>query len=211
VDAPPTPPKQDKAALLSALYGYLGARIDSVGRRSSLLMAFLASFLGFALSPLMRTSDTSVSEKLQFTLSHPSLAVGIAGMIVLLWSELARVRRADDLFTKIAFSDVEIGPLQEQFLKFTGRRSGLRAWRGLPDGVGRASTVARDRTRTRRLRARGQRRTGFEDFRIGGHRGVPRAGESVGGFERLNRHLGATQRVLHGWLNRCPPFPSRRS
>ena len=58
-------------------------------------------------------------------------------------------------------------------LKFTGRRSGLRAWRGLPDGVGRALTVARDRTRTRRLRARGQRRTGFEDFRIGGHRGVP--------------------------------------
>jgi hypothetical protein len=58
-------------------------------------------------------------------------------------------------------------------LKFTGRRSGLRAWRGLPDGVGQASTVARDRTRTRRLRARGQRRTGFEDFRIGGHRGVP--------------------------------------
>jgi len=44
VDAPPTPPKQDKAALLCALYGYLGARIDSVGRRSSLLMAFLASF-----------------------------------------------------------------------------------------------------------------------------------------------------------------------
>ena len=29
-------------------------------------------------------------------------------MIVLLWSELARVRRADDLFTKIAFSDVEL-------------------------------------------------------------------------------------------------------
>jgi hypothetical protein len=116
VDVPPLPPKQDKAALLSALYGYLGARIDSVGRRSSLLMAFLASFLGFALSPLMRTSDTSVAEKLRFTLPHPSLAVGIAGMIVLLWSELARVRRADDLFTKIAFSDVELGPLQDQFV-----------------------------------------------------------------------------------------------
>jgi len=79
VDAPPTPPKQDKAALLCALYGYLGARIDSVGRRSSLLMAFLASFLGFALSPLMRTSDTSVAEKLRFALFHPSLAVGLRG------------------------------------------------------------------------------------------------------------------------------------
>src|SRR3954452_15840874 len=96
-------------------------------------------------------------------------------------------------------------------LKFTGRRSGLWAWRGLPDGVGRASTVARDRTSARRLRARGQRRTGFEDDRIGGHRGVPRVGESVGGFERLNRHLGATQRVLPGWFNQCPPSPSRRS
>src|SRR5215204_2431040 len=31
-------------------------------------------------------------------------------------------------------------------LKFTGRRSGLWAWRGLSDGVGQASTVARDRT-----------------------------------------------------------------
>jgi hypothetical protein len=45
----------------------------------------------------------------------------------------------------------------------------------------------------------------------GGHRGVPRAGESVGGIERLNRHLGAMQRVLDGWFNRCPPSPSRRS
>src|SRR4051794_41242524 len=52
---------------------------------------------------------------------------------------------------------------------------------------------------------------GFEDDRIGGHRGGPRVGESVGGFERLNRHLGATQRVLPGWFNQCPPSPSRRS
>ena len=37
-------------------------------------------------------------------------------MIVLLWSELARVRRADYLFRKIAFSDVELGPLQDQFV-----------------------------------------------------------------------------------------------
>src|SRR5215207_2905361 len=55
------------------------------------------------------------------------------------------------------------------YLKFTGRRSGLRAWRGLPDGVGRASTVARDRTRTRRLRARGQRR---KALRISGSVGI---------------------------------------
>jgi hypothetical protein len=117
VDVPPTPPKQDKAALLSALYGYLGGRIDSIGRRASLLMAFLASFLGFAISPLMKKADATAGERLQFVLYHPSLTVGIAGMIVLLWSELARVTRADDLFTKMAFSDVEIGPFQDQFVK----------------------------------------------------------------------------------------------
>jgi hypothetical protein len=50
---------------------------------------------------------------------------------------------------------------------------GTLGMRGLSDGVGQASTVARDRTRTWWLRAKGQRRTGFEDFRIGGHCGVP--------------------------------------
>lgn len=119
MDALSTHPKQDKAALVSALYGYLGGRIDSVGRRSSLLTAFLASFLGFAISPLVKNADTSAAEKLLLILLHPSLMTGITGMIVLLWSELARVRRADDLFTKIAFSDLEIGPLQDQFVKST--------------------------------------------------------------------------------------------
>src|SRR4051812_43838853 len=80
-------------------------------------MAFLASFLGFAISPLLKNADASAAEKLLFILLHPSLTTGIAGMIVLLWSELARVRRADDLFTKIAFSDLEIGLLQDQFVK----------------------------------------------------------------------------------------------
>ena len=79
-------------------------------------MAFLASFLGFAVSPFVRNSDIAEVEKLQFVLRHPSLTIDIVGMVVLLWSELARVRRADDLFTKIAFSDVELGPLQDQFL-----------------------------------------------------------------------------------------------
>lgn len=71
--APPVPahPKQDKAALLAAFYGYLGGRIDSVARRSSLLMAFLASFLGFAMSPLMKRDAASVSEKSNlFSLIH---------------------------------------------------------------------------------------------------------------------------------------------
>jgi hypothetical protein len=117
VDAPPTHPKQDKAALLAALYGYLGGRIDSVARRSSLLMAFIGSFLGFAISPLVRNAETSELEKLAYVLSHPSLTIGIGAMIILLWSELARVQRADDLFTRIAFSDSEIGALQDLFVK----------------------------------------------------------------------------------------------
>src|SRR4051812_20197810 len=33
-----------------------------------------------------------------------------------------------------------------RILKFTGRRSGLWAWPGLSDGLGQASTAARDRT-----------------------------------------------------------------
>ena len=112
----PTHPKQDKAALLSALYHYLGGRINSVARRSSLLMAFIASFLGFAISPVVRAADASGADKLVYVLRHPSLTIGIAAMIILLWSELARVQRADDLFTRIAFSDVEIGPLQDLFV-----------------------------------------------------------------------------------------------
>jgi hypothetical protein len=79
-------------------------------------MAFIASFLGFAISPLVRSADTSETEKLTYILRHPSLTIGIAAMIILLWSDLARVQRADDLFTLIAFSDSEIGPLQEQFI-----------------------------------------------------------------------------------------------
>jgi hypothetical protein len=117
VDPPPIHPKQDKAALLAALYIYLGGRIDSIGRRASLLMAFLASFLGFAVSPLVRNPDIAEAEKLRFMLRHPSLTLGVAGMVVLLWSELARVRQANDLFSRIAFSDAELGPLQDRFVQ----------------------------------------------------------------------------------------------
>lgn len=109
-------PKQDKAALLAALYHYLGGRIDSVARRSSLLMAFLASFLGFAMSPLMRRETMSVDEKLSFIISHPSLLIGVSGMVILLWSELARVRKADDLFSRMAFSEFDIVQIQDQYI-----------------------------------------------------------------------------------------------
>ena len=116
MEAPPTPAKQDKAALLSAFYGHLGRRITSLGRRSSFLIAFLASFLGFMASPLVRNADASAAERLGFVLRHPSLTTGLAGVVVLLWSQLARMRRADDLFTKIASPDAEPAPLQDQFV-----------------------------------------------------------------------------------------------
>ena len=119
MDAPPTPAKQDKAALLAAFYGHLGRRITSLGRRSSFLIAFLASFLGFTASPLVRNADASAAEKLGFVLRHPSLTTGLAGVVVLLWSQLARMRRADDLFTKIASPDAEPAPLQDQFVAST--------------------------------------------------------------------------------------------
>ena len=55
--------------------------------------------------------------------------------------------------TAQGFAPVMSGEVGERgrfvyFLKFTGRRSGLWAWRGLSDGVGQASTAARDRTAT---------------------------------------------------------------
>src|SRR3954470_2891451 len=119
MDAPPAPAKQDKAALLAALYGHLGRRITSLGRRSSFVIAVLASFLGFTASPLVRNADASAAEKLGFDLRHPSLTTGLAGVVVLLWSQLARARRADDLFTQIAFSDTEPAALQDQFVAST--------------------------------------------------------------------------------------------
>jgi hypothetical protein len=114
---PPVPVKIDKSALLASFHAYLGGRIDTVGRRSSLLMAFLASFLSFAASPVLKGSDVASSAKMMFALSHPSILVGIAGMVVLLWSELARVHARDDLFTGIAFTDAELSSFQDKFVE----------------------------------------------------------------------------------------------
>ena len=113
--APSPPATIDKAALLAALYGYLGGRIDSVGRRSSLLMAFLASFLAFAATPVLREQGTTAGSKMQFALSHPSILIGLLGMLVLMISELARIKASDDLFTKIAFTDADLAALSETY------------------------------------------------------------------------------------------------
>src|SRR3954466_7441150 len=46
----------------------------------------------------------------------------------------------------VASTAETFGRLDVAFLKITGMRLGLWAWGGLSDGVGQASTVARDRT-----------------------------------------------------------------
>lgn len=79
-----TSPKTDKAQLLGHFYQYLGGRIDSVSRRSSLMMAFLASFLAFATSPLLKDNMITASGKLQYALSHPSIVLSLADVFLLL-------------------------------------------------------------------------------------------------------------------------------
>jgi hypothetical protein len=112
----PSLPKTDKAQLLGHFYGYLGGRIDSLSRRSSLLMVFLASYLAFASSPLLKGEIVTAGAKLEYALSHPSILLGIIGVMVLLWSEVARVRDSGDLFSKIVFSDQKLGPLQTMYI-----------------------------------------------------------------------------------------------
>jgi hypothetical protein len=112
----PSLPKTDKAQLLGHFYGYLGGRLDSLSRRSSLLMVFLASYLGFASSPVLKGEMATASAKLVYALSHPSIVLGIVGVMVLLWSELARIRESDDLFSKIVFTDQKLDPLQTMYI-----------------------------------------------------------------------------------------------
>ena len=109
-------PKTDKAQLLGHFYGYIGGRIDSLSRRSSLLMVFLASYLGFVSSPLLKGEIATAAAKFEYALRHPSIVLGIAGILVLLWSELARTTESDDLFSRIVFTDHELGPLQNLYV-----------------------------------------------------------------------------------------------
>src|SRR5918993_1139623 len=72
----PSLPKTDKAQLLGHFYGYLGGRIDSLSRRSSLLMVFLASYLAFASSPLLKGEIITAGAKLEYALRHPIDSAG---------------------------------------------------------------------------------------------------------------------------------------
>jgi hypothetical protein len=112
---------QGKHALLTTFYEYMGNRVESLGRRASLMMALLGSFLGFALAPLYRDQQVpmTTADKFQFILWHPSILIGLVGLSVLLWSETARFRRSDDLLTRIAFSTEDIASVQVDYRNVT--------------------------------------------------------------------------------------------
>ena len=117
----PTPdvPKVDKAVVLNGFYMYLGSRLDSVGRRAAFTMALLGSFLGVATASITRSQPASLEAKIWFLLSHPSILFGVASMIVLLISEIAKIKRSDDLLSRIGFSDEAIGGLQKTYNEAT--------------------------------------------------------------------------------------------
>ena len=101
----------DKAAVLTGFYAYLGARIDSVGRRAAFMMALLGSFLGIASAAMIKGQSASIEEKLFFLFTHPSILVGLAAMVVLLGSEIARLKASDDLLSRIGFSHDSVDDL----------------------------------------------------------------------------------------------------
>src|SRR5689334_17546455 len=109
-------PRMDKAALINGLYSYLGSRIDSVGRRASFMMALIGSFLGIAAASIVRGEALSLEMRLRFLAHHPSILFGIAALAVLMFGEIARIRRSDDLWTRIAFSDEPLQPIHEKFV-----------------------------------------------------------------------------------------------
>jgi hypothetical protein len=115
----PDTPRVDKAVVLSSFYSYLGSRLDSVGRRASFMLALLGSFLGVASASITRGQPASIAEKLLFLLSHPSILFGIAAIIVLLISEIAKIKPSDDLLSRIGFSDDVIGSLHQTYADST--------------------------------------------------------------------------------------------
>lgn len=114
----PDAQRTDKAGVLNAFYSYLGGRLDSVGRRASFMMALIGSFLGIASATLTK-GQLSIHDKLIFLFSHPSILVGLAAMVVLLVSEVARVKASDDLFSRIGFSDHAVEELYRTYANAT--------------------------------------------------------------------------------------------
>lgn len=117
--AQPDAQRTDKAAILNGFYTYLGGRIDSVGRRASFMMALIGSFLGVASASLTKGELVSIQAKAVFLFSHPSILVGLAAMVVLLFSEIAKVKMSDDLLSRIGFSNDPVDELHRTYANAT--------------------------------------------------------------------------------------------
>jgi hypothetical protein len=81
-------------------------------------MGFLASFLAFASSSLVQ-SERATQTIIQFLLLHPSVCVGLTAIGALMWAELGRTRKSDDLFTRIGFGDGDYQGAQADFVAAT--------------------------------------------------------------------------------------------
>jgi hypothetical protein len=85
-----------------------------VARRASVTMVLLGSFLGYASTAVIK-NDGGMAAKLTFALTHPSVLIGLAGMFFLLWCEMAKVKRADDLITRIVFTEEPLLKLSNRY------------------------------------------------------------------------------------------------
>jgi len=115
VASPADSVRVDKAVVLNGFYLYLGGRLDSVGRRAAFTMALLGSFLGVASASITRNQSATLQDKLVFLLTHPSILFGIAAMITLLVSEIAKIKRSNDLLARIGFSSESADRLNEVY------------------------------------------------------------------------------------------------
>jgi hypothetical protein len=111
----PDAQRTDKASVLNGFYTYLGARVDSVDRRAAFMMALLGSFLGVASAAITKGQFGSIEEKLVFLFTHPSILVGLVAMVVLLLSQIAKIKRSDDLLSRIGFSHDSVDELHRTY------------------------------------------------------------------------------------------------
>ena len=110
----------EKAVILSAIYQYLGGRLESVARRASITMVLLGSFLGYASTTVIKNEGIGLQAKILYTLEHPSILLGLAGMFFLLWCETAKVKRADDFISRLVFTDNSVDRLATFYRASTG-------------------------------------------------------------------------------------------
>src|SRR5688500_4011908 len=115
----PDTQRTDKASVLNGFYTYLGARVDSVDRRAAFMMALLGSFLGVASTAITKGQFGSIGEKLVFLFSRPSILIGRVAMVVLLLSQIAKIKRSDDPLSLFGFSDHSADDLHRTYANAT--------------------------------------------------------------------------------------------